>query len=219
MESERIDESIAALRGSLEYVRVDDPVEVRRKVATLIATAGRLLNLSDRFSESESICREATEIDPTCADPWHIWAEAILWRNDSTRLEEADTYARRAVALAPGDAAALHTLSDVLADRGNWTEALDALDQAVHADPDYKREEWPGLTESFIGMVAAGHGARVKQILEDTGLVKELEPLWFATRLELGEEIGPLPAEIMDAADEIRRELEVRRLTASERRG
>ena len=211
MELERIDESITALRGSLQYVRADDPVETRRKVATLMATAGRMLNVSDRFDESESVCRQATEIDPTCADPWHILAEAILWQDDSTRLGEADTYARRAVELAPDDAAALHTLSDVLAERGNWTEALDALDQAVHADSDYKREEWPGLTDSFIGMVAAGHALRVRQILEEAGLVKELEPLWLATRLDLGEQVGPLPAEIMNAANEIRKELEVRR--------
>ena len=208
---EKFGDSIDVLRESSKYVQIDDPVETRRKVAELMATAGRLLSLSDRFDESESVCQEATEIDPTCADPWHFRAEAILWQDDLPRLGEADTYARRAVALAPEDAAALHTLSDVLAGRGNWTEALDTLERAVHADGDYKHEEWPGLTDSFIGMVAAGHGVGVKRILEDAGLIKELEPLWFATRLNLGEEIKPLPAEIMDAVNEIRKEFETRR--------
>ena len=211
IELERLDESVAALRRSLEYVRVDDPDEARRQVASLLATAGRLLNLSDRFGESESICREATEIDSTCADAWHIWAEAILWQGDLPRLGEADAYARRAVTLAPEHAPALHTLSDVLADRGNWTEAVHTLDRAVHADADYKSEEWPGLTDSFVEMVAAGHGMQVKRIMEDAGLIKEMEPLWFAIGLDLGEEIDPLPAEITDAVNEIRKEFDMRR--------
>ena len=211
IELEQPDDSIDVLRECSKYVRTDDPVETRRKVARMMATAGRLLNLSDRFDESESVCREAMEIDSTCADPWHIWAEAILWQNDLARLGEAETYARHAIALAPEDAAALHTLSDVLAGRGNWTEALDTLERAVHSDGDYKHEEWPGLTDSFIDMVAAGHGLRVRHMLEDASLTKELEPLWLAIRMEFGEEIEPLPAEIMDAAKNIRQEIEVRR--------
>ena len=206
IELEQPDDSIDVLRECSKYVRTDDPFETRRKVARMMATAGRLLNLSDRFDESESVCREATEIDPTCADPWHIRAESILWQDDLPRLEQADAYARHAVALAPEDAAALHTLSDVLAGRGKWTEALDTLERAVHVDGDYKHEEWPGLTDSFIEMVAAGHGLRVRHMLEDASLTKALEPLWLATRMELGEEIEPLPAEIMDAVNKIRQE-------------
>ena len=210
LELKRLDDSIAALRETSRYARIDDAVKHRRKVAELLAVACRSLNLSERFSESESICKEATEIDPTCADAWHIWAEAILWKSDQARLLEAETYARRAVSLAPDDAAALHTLSDVMADRGNWTEALDTLERAVRAEADYRREEWPGLTDSLIEMVAAGHGMRVKRILEEAGFAKELEPLWFALRIKLGEEIEPLPAEIMDAVNDIRQEFEAR---------
>ena len=211
MELKRFDDSITALRETSQYVRIDDAVEHRRKAAELLAATCRSLNLSERFSESESVCKEATEIDPRCADAWHIWAEAILWRSDMPRLAEAETYARRATTLAPEDPAALHTLSDVLASRGNWTEALDTLERAMHADGDYKHEERLGLTDSFIEMVTAGHGLRVKRILEEAGLAKELEPLWFAIRMEFGEEIEPLPAEIMDAVNNIRQEFEARR--------
>ena len=211
MEMNRFDDSIAALREASRYVRIDDPVEVRRKMAASLAAVCRSLNLSERFIESESACKKAIEIDSTCADAWHIWAEAILWRNDSPRLGEAETYARHAVALAPEDAAVLHTLSDVLAGRGNWTEAVDTLERAVHADGDYKHEERPGLTDSFIDMVAAGHGWRVRRMLEDASLTKELEPLWLAIRMELGEEIEPLPAEIMDAVNNIRQEFKTQR--------
>ena len=79
MELKRFNDSIAALRETSKYVRIDDAVEYRSKVAESLAAACRSLNLSERFSESESVCKQATEIDPRCADAWHIWAEAILW--------------------------------------------------------------------------------------------------------------------------------------------
>ena len=67
-------------------------------------------------------------------------------------------------------------------------------------------KEWPGLTESLIPAVAAGHGSRVKRMMEEAGLVEPMEPLWHATRAELGEELEPLPAEIMETVTDLRQE-------------
>ena len=53
--------------------------------------------------------------------------------------------------------------------------------------------------------VGAGHGPRVKRMMEEAGLAEPMEPLWHAVRAELGEELEPLPAEIMDAVKEISR--------------
>jgi len=64
----------------------------------------------------------------------------------------------------------------------------------------------PGLTHSLIRGVAAGHGKRVRRMLEESGLAESMEPLWHAVRAELGEELEPLPAEIMDTVREIRQE-------------
>lgn len=211
VELNQASELIGVLQEASEYVRIDDPVAERRKVAKAMAIGCRSLNLAARFSESESICKMAMEIDPTCPDAWHIRAEAILWRNDRPRLPEAEAHARHAVELASNDPAALHTLSDVLAGLGNWTEALDALERAIQVDAGYKHEDWPGLTDSFIDIVAAGNADRVKRLLEEAGLTRELEPLWFATRIRLGEEIEPLPAEIMEVVNDLRQEFEARR--------
>ena len=62
----------------------------------------------------------------------------------------------------------------------------------------------PGLAESFIRAVAAGHGQRTRTILEESGLTESMEPLWHAVRAELGEDLEPLPAEVRDAVGEIR---------------
>ena len=42
-------------------------------------------------------------------------------------------------------------------------------------------------------------------MIEETGLTESMKPLWHAVRTDLGEEIEPLPAEIMDILKEIRR--------------
>ena len=96
-------------------------------------------------------------------------------------------------------------LSNVLGSRGNWTESLDRLEQALRlAGSESQEQELPGLTESLIRAVAAGHGTRVKEMMETAGLAESMEPLWHAVRAELGEELEPLPAEIRSAVKEIR---------------
>ena len=69
---------------------------------------------------------------------------------------------------------------------------------------DFQEQDRPSLTESLIRAVAAGHGARIKRMMEEAGLAQSMEPLWYAVRAELGEELEPLPAEIMDIVAEIR---------------
>ena len=111
---------------------------------------------------------------------------------------------RRAVALAPTDYSVLHTLSDDLARRGNWTAALSRLEQALRVGCGQSREhERLRLAQSMIRAVAAGHAGRVKQMMEEAGIVESMEPLWHAVRLELGEELEPLPAEILEAVSVI----------------
>ena len=160
-----------------------------------------------KYGEAEAACRKATDIEPMHHESWRVLAEAILCQGDDARLPEAEDCARRAVKLAPENPGALHTLSDVSARRGNWTEALDRLAYALHIGSDvFQEKEWPGLTESLIRAVAAGHGPRVKRMMEEAGLTEPMEPLWHATRAELGEELEPLPAEIMETVTDLRQE-------------
>ena len=101
------------------------------------------------------------------------------------------TVAERAVEL---------TLSDALAEKDNWLEALDRVDQTLHSDEGQPNViSGKAIVVSLTRAVAAGHGARVRQIMQNTGLVDSMEPLWHAVRAELGEELEPLPAEVMDA--------------------
>ena len=209
----RHEDVIVNSRWSSEYVCTDDPPNLRRVVAVMLGTGGVLLNAFGKYDESEPTCRMATDIEPTYGEAWRVLAAAILGQNDDMRLREAEDCARRAVELGPADADALQTLSDILANSGNWSEALELLERVVHTDDVRKNWGQPGLTASLIKLVAVGHGARVKRLVEDAGLVESMEPLWHATRADLGEELEPLPAEIMDTVTNIRQKF------AKERQG
>ena len=170
----------------------------------LTVGSGRLY-LHGKFEEAEAACRKAVDLEPENGKSWSVLAQAILFQKDDARLPEAEACARRAVEIAPEDPSAFRTLSDVLAWRGQWGESLDQLEHALDiGGGNFWEREWAGLTESLIPAVAAGHGRRVKQMMESAGLVEPMEPLWHAIRAELGEELEPLPAEIMDAVAELR---------------
>ena len=200
----RYEEEGAIVRRSSEYIRPDDPLEPRRAVAMMLVASSGLSNLLGRHEEAEADCRRAIDIEPTYDEAWCVLVAAILDQNDDARLSEAEECARRAIELAPENPSAFHTLSDVLACRGQWTEALDQIEHALRlGGGDFQEQAWPGLTESLIWAVAAGHGPRVKRIMEEAGLAEPMEPLWHAVREELGEELEPLPAEIRDTVIEI----------------
>ena len=204
---EHYDDSTAAWHWASKYVWPDDPEETRQVVVMMLSVGSSLLNRHGKYGEAEAACRRATAIEPVHEESWRVLAEAILWQNDDARLPEADACARRAVELAPENPRALHTLSDVLACRGRWTEALDRLECALRiGGSGFQEDKWADLTESLIPAVAAGHGARVKKMMEEAGLTEPMEPLWHATRAELGEELEPLPAEIMETVTDLRQE-------------
>ena len=72
-------------------------------------------------------------------------------------------------------------------------------------------EERAGLIASLISAVVANHGRAVKELMERTGADRTMEPLWHAVRADLGEEPGPLPAEIADVTNGLLEEFARRR--------
>ena len=200
------EDSVAVGELMAEYVLPDDATKLRDPVTWLLSRMGMLLNLFGDFGRAETACRKATDIEPSHAESWRVLAEAILRQGDDARLSEAEDHALRAVALTPENVIASRTLSEVLARLGKWTEALDRLEWSLLvSSEELSQSRMRGLTEPLIRAVAAGHGKRVKKMMEEANLAESMEPLWHAVRAELGEELEPLPAEIMDAVTEIRR--------------
>ena len=199
------EDSVAVGELIAEYVRPDDATKLRDAVTGLLSRMGSLLNLFGDFGRAEAACKKATDIDPSHEESWRVLAEAILRQEDDARLSEAEDHARRAVGLAPENPIASRTLSEILACLGKWTEALNWLERSLLVSgEELPQSRMPGLTELLIRAVAAGHGKRVKKMMEEANLAEPMEPLWHAVRAELGEELEPLPAEIMDTVTEIK---------------
>ena len=177
-------ETMKITRRAWEYDCTDVPRSVRRQMVAPLTISARWLLMCSEFDPRKT--EQAQEAD----------------------LDEAERYARRAWEYGPEYGLALHVLSDVLAWKGRWEEALTHLEAAASgygSGPDLASL---GLAELFIGALAAGHASRVKDIMANTALAELMEPLWHATCAELGEEMGPLPAEVADAVAAVRTEVE-----------
>ena len=110
--------------------------------------------------------------------------------------------------------AAVHTLSDVLSLGGERTNTLEQLERTVLVGGrELHEQQGAWLIDSLIRAAAAGHGERIKRIVDEAGLIESMEPLWHALRAELGEQLEPLPAEIMDAVSTIRERISVHSTT------
>ena len=192
----------------VKYVRRDDPKWLLTMAAMTLTINGRILIELKRYGEAEDVFREANEVDQEHAESWAYRARSVLLQANDERISEAGKFAKRAVKLNPDSRISLHTLADVLSRLGNWLEALERLEQALRSDEGQPKERaGKEVVESLIRAAAAGHGARVKRIMRETGLVESMEPLWHAVRAELDEELEPLPAEVMDAVLLLRRRI------------
>ena len=108
----------------------------------------------------------------------------------------------------------VHTLSDVLSHSGEWTNTLEWLERTLLGEGgEWQEQQGAWLIHSLIRAAAAGHGERIKRIMDKAGLIESMEPLWLALRAELGEQLEPLPAEIMDAVSTIRKQISVHSTT------
>ncbi|MCH9051239.1 MAG: tetratricopeptide repeat protein [Proteobacteria bacterium] len=165
---------------------------------------GLHLDHTDRPEEAVAAFRKSVEIKQDYGAAWNSLAWNLLRQNDARRMDEAEECARRAVTLETNSPDAHHTLADILGRQNKWAEAMDALTQAIVMGGAEWREKVSGyLTRTLIAATAAGQERSVKEIMENNNLVDLMEPLWHAVRLELDEELEPLPAEIMDAVKEV----------------
>ena len=207
----RYEDANSARRRGAAYLCLEDPLESRQMLADAFAGDGAELNRLGRHSEAEEICRTVIKVAPDSGSLWRTLAVAIFLQ-EGKRLPEAEACLRRAVEFVPSEPASMHMLSDLLALRGEWTEALQWLERALELSiKEMQYGERSGLIESLIAAIAKNQGSRVKSIMERVGATGVMEPLWYALRLDLGEEVEPLPAEIADAVRTLMDEFSTRR--------
>ena len=86
-----------------------------------------------------------------------------------------------AVELAPDDTMTLQLFAQVLAFGGEWQESIAAQGRAVAALGE--ADDATRMLGTLIRIAAAGHVAEVRDLMADTRLTRDLEPLWHAVRL------------------------------------
>ena len=59
-----------------------------------------------------------------------------------------------------------------------------------------------------MAAAAAGFDKEIKDILEGSTIRENFEPLYHAVRRRSGEELEPMPAEIMEAIEEVEKQIE-----------
>lgn len=201
------------------------------RVQEALESANELGLFREAAADAESLIRLATQMDPARASAWLVLAYAILFQNDAARPPEAEACIRQSVALAPQGIHPQYALSWILGKQGSWQESLESLKRAVSnalaaeaaflesADCRETKAKlipkalvrqflFPDMVASQLMQAAsAGHVRQARRLLEATELSGRMEPLWHALRMELGEDIEPLPAEILDAANEARKRI------------
>jgi len=132
--------------GALEELREADRLEPRR--APTLAAMGVAQNQLQRFPEAAASLREALALEPE-----NVEAGAALARSEEGqgRLDEAEATARRVLARAPDHGAANLVLGSVLMKRGAYSQACEALERAVAAEPSAKAHYQLSLAYSRLG--------------------------------------------------------------------
>ncbi len=104
------------------------------KNTTALLQVGSFYLDHGRRDEGKGLLRRCFEADPGAADCLN--ALAYSYAQDSVDLEEALGLVRRALDVEPHNAAYLDTLGWVYFKQGKWTQAMEALEQAVLIEKD-----------------------------------------------------------------------------------
>ena len=172
---ERHEEAMAAWERVAKYVQADGPPTLRHMAVKSLGDKGATLYRLDNYDEA--------------VVAWQRVAEYVH-TDDASELRELAT-----AALLGGSLLLLALERD--------DESLNSLEHALRlGGGEYQSQRRPMLT-ALCEAVATGHGQWVKSVMEENGLIESMEPLWHSVRAELGEELEPLPAEIMDAVTDI----------------
>jgi len=102
--------------------------------AKTLHALGRVFAVYQKLDSAEVYLRSAAHLLPLKADVWGDWGVCLLRLN---RLEEADTVTHRALTLDPNNPVVWFNYGTVLARKGDWMRAREALSIALALKPDF----------------------------------------------------------------------------------
>ncbi|MGK6307398.1 adenylate/guanylate cyclase domain-containing protein [Variovorax sp. DT-64] len=131
--------ALAETREMLERALTIDPDMAQAYAFLAIARGVEYANAwngrtEHDLEESLAIARKACEADPAEPMAYHALSNAFMWLR---RLDEAESAARRSLALEPNSAEGHGTLGIIMDFAGRHEEAVELLGQALRLDPQF----------------------------------------------------------------------------------
>ena len=202
------EELIDVVNRALDVSESNDAVRREGLVIKMIETCGKLLKL-ERYLELEEICKKITGKFPDIDSGWRLFAICVASQNGKSRRVDARKYVDEAIARGPDNVWNHYAGFVVFCKLGEWKSGLNQLEYCLESGLNFFQGELSRITDILIEATRAGEDCRVMSIMENAKITDELEPLWHALRARQGEDLEPLPREIMEAVEHIKQRFEI----------
>jgi len=165
-----------------------------------------LLKNPGRAEEARGMAEATAGRNPDRAGLLDALAGAFYESRDASLLPQGEDWARRAVALDPGDPGKRITLACVLAALGKGGEAL-ALAEGYLQDESFVEKTIGRAIELFVELAAAGYAREASGLLADAPAARRLEPLAAGIGMFTGADVKTA-MEIREVAADIVKRIE-----------
>lgn len=202
-------ELIDVVNRALKVSEPNDAVRSEGLVMGMIEACNKLVRL-ERYVELKRICIKITKKFPDIDAGWRLFAICVASQKGRAGMVEARKYVREAITKGPDNMWNHYTGFVVFCKLGEWDDGLDRLEYCLESGLKAFQDELSRIVDILIEAARAGRGRRVMSMMESANVTDELEPLWLALRERQGEDLEPLPREVMETVEYIRQRVEVR---------
>lgn len=170
---------------------------------------GRIINWTTVSEEGLARLKKAVELDNNNEEYWFFLANDYFVAEE---FDSAKSAANRLLEINPSLALGWGMQSDILVGLGEWRAALEAIDKAFALGLLSQGVTY-NITSVLTYLLAASKEHEVFDLIERHQATEILEPIYHASNRQRGENLPPLPAEVLeavsaveDAVEELRQE-------------
>lgn len=167
------------------------------------------------FLRAAQISMQQIENNPVSAEAINGLSWALYKCEDYKSLQTAFEWITKAVALDPDDILIQHTYACILAALNKGNEAVFAANKFI-SEYAFALEQMDDTIELFAGLTAANCGKQALDLLVNSPIAVNVEPLIFGIKLYLGEEVQ-VATEILEVAKDVKVRIEIMKRKIEER--
>jgi tetratricopeptide (TPR) repeat protein/energy-coupling factor transporter ATP-binding protein EcfA2 len=168
-----------------------------------------LLQSPERREDALRLAEEIIKRKPDDAELLNEISRAFYEENIPSLLQKAETWARRAVSISPGDLANHHTLASLLSALGKGKEALEFAEKCV-SNASFVESTIEDEISLIVDLAASGYAKESLELIENSPAAVHLEPLIVGLKLYCGEDVKTA-VEILEVARDVVRRIEDRK--------